>query len=111
MKLTENTVLKEHIMARIVEFGWKDQNLIADAESRGFIIDRYRWSKYKNGKKGSITDDTLLWVATRLGIDISVRLGKPVIKDGKTTWEVPPYDENKALERLNILFPKENGNI
>ena len=107
MKLTDNAALRENILKRLKELDWKDSFLINDAKERGMIIEAARWSKYKKNKSGQITDETLLWIATRLGINISVRIGDPVVKDGKVTCEIGRYNELNILRRLKVVFPKK----
>lgn len=83
----------------------KDADLLRDLEERGVLIQRSRWSKYKTNKKGGITDEQLLFVATRLGIIINITFGKPVIKDGVIYREVGKYNEQEAMDRLGLMFP------
>lgn len=103
MKLTDHPYLREQILKRIEEIGWKDSEFIKDAEERGVKIEPTRWSKYRKNKSGGITDETLYWIAQRLCIDINIRFGKPVLKDGKINWVIEPYSELEALKRINKL--------
>lgn len=103
MKLVSDEYLRSLIFNRLKELEWKDGDLFRDAEQRGMTIDPARWSKYKKNKSGQITDEVLIWIATRLGIDISLRYGKPVVKDNKIVWEVQKYDENECLKKLELI--------
>lgn len=105
MKLTDHEILRSHILKRIEELGWRDSDLLRDADERGMKIDPSRWSKYRKNQSGQITDETLFWIATRLGIDINIRIGKPVVKEGQIDWVVAPYDELQILKRLKQLYP------
>lgn len=108
MKLVENQYLREQILSRMKELNWKDSDLLRDAAERGMKIDAPRWTKYKKNQTGQITDDVLLWVATRLGIDINLRFGRPVLIGSEIKWTIQPYDEVEALRRLNEMFPKKD---
>ena len=107
MKLTDNEFLREQIIKRLAEIGWKDSDLIKDAEERGRKIEPSSWTKYKKNKAGQIKDDTLVWVATRLGIDIALRFGKPVFDGKSINWKIPPFDELAALTKLYQMYPKK----
>lgn len=106
MKLVDNPKLKEHILKRLYEIDWKDIDLIKDAEERGIKIEANRWTKYKKGKSGAITDETLVWIATRLGIDINLRFGKPIFDGEKITWTISKYDELQCILKIQQLYPK-----
>lgn len=107
MKLTDNEFLRNAILDRLAEIGWRDSDLIKDAEERGRKIEPSSWTKYKKNKAGQIKDDTLVWVATRLGIDINLRFGKPVFDGKSINWKISPFDELKALQKLNEMYPKK----
>lgn len=107
MKLVENEFLREQILKRLSEIGWKDSDLIKDADERGQKIEASRWTKYKKNKNGQITDDTLVWIAVRLGIDIAIRFGKPVFDGNKIDWVISKYDELAAIIKIQQLYPKK----
>lgn len=106
MKLTENQFLREQILLRLKELDLKDHELIKDAEERGQKIEASRWTKYKKNKAGGITDDTLVWISTRLGIDIAIRFGKPVFDGTNINWTIQKYDELSIIKKLNQMYPK-----
>jgi hypothetical protein len=108
MNLADNDYLREIILGRLKELDWKDAHLLRDAEERGYPINRSRYSRWKNGRKGSLNDDNLHWIMERLGIKYSVNFGSPVVRGGKLVWVIDRYDELSALKRINILF-KKNG--
>ncbi len=106
MNLVNNERLREEVMVRMEKLGFTASFLCADAAERGMAITRDRFSKYVKGKKGGLTDEQLLWVATRLGIYININLGKPVISEGKLKWVISPYQEQECLNRLKLIFGK-----
>ena len=114
MNLTHDDRLRELISQRMGEvFGdnkrnnptnGKQKHLIKDAAERGMVLATPRLSKYLKGELGGITEDQLLWIATRLGIFINVGYGKPVLNEGRLSYEVTPYSEIECLNRLKIIF-------
>ena len=107
MKLTDNDFLREQILKRLTEIGWKDSDLIKDADERGQKIEASRWTKYKKNKSGQITDETLVWIAVRLGIDIVIRFGKPVFDGKMIDWKIQDYNELEIIKRLNQFYPNK----
>lgn len=106
MKLTESAELRGHVFKRMEELSMKDVDLLNDIEERGVLIQRSRWSKYKTGKKGGITDEQLLFVATRLGIIVSITFGKAILKGNTIYREVGQYNDQEAMDRLKLMFPE-----
>ena len=111
MNLTKNNSLRTEILKRIEELDYKYSFLVEDASERNMTIKPERISKYIKGKSGGITEEQLIWLATRLGIYINLNFGKPVFDKGKITYQITPYNEAEALTKLNQLFPpKTNKN-
>lgn len=108
MKLVENNKLKEIILERLEKLDMKPAELIKDANERGQNITPSAFSKYKQGKKGGITDDQALWISTRLNIPIKLVIGEQKIVGGKIINVLPPFNELEALKRLSKIFGK-NG--
>jgi len=107
MKLTDNDFLRKEVIKRLEEIDWKDSDLFTDAEERGMKIEPSRWSKYKKNKSGQITDDTLVWICIRIGIDIAVRFGKPVFDGKEIKWTILPYSEIDCIRKLQQTYPKK----
>lgn len=105
MNLTKNTTLRTEILKRIKELEYTYSFIIKDAAERGMDIKPERLSKYVKGKSGGITEEQLLWIATRLGIFINVNLGTPVFEDGKLLYKIMPYNELNCLKAINRIFP------
>ncbi|MFA7289587.1 MAG: hypothetical protein WC055_11990 [Melioribacteraceae bacterium] len=84
-----------------------DAEFIKDANERGLKLDANRWAKYKKNKSGQITDDTLIWVTIRLGIDIHIRCGNPVFDGKKIDWVINKYDELKCVTAIQQTYPKK----
>lgn len=106
MNLVNNERLREEVLTRMEKLDFTAAFLCADAAERGMVIKPDRFSKYVKGKKGGLTDEQLLWVATRLGIYINIHFGKPIMREGKLEWVISPYQEQECLNRLKIIFGK-----
>lgn len=106
MNLTKNTFLKTKIQERLKELEYTQSFLINDASERGMMIKPERLSRYLNSKSGGITEDQLIWVATRLGIFINLNFGKLILEEGKATFIIGRYNEGEVLAKLKLLFPK-----
>jgi hypothetical protein len=104
MNLSQNEFLRNKIEERTKEIFGKHAKLIADAAERGMIIDPTRLSKYFKMKSGGLTDEQVLWIATRVGIQIHMNFGTPIISDNKLKYEILKYDELAALKRLKKIF-------
>jgi hypothetical protein len=110
MNLTKNNTLREEILKRIKELDCSYAFIINDAKERGMDIAPERLSKYIKSKSGGITEDQLVWVATRLGIFINLNFGKLVFDEGKALFKITPYSELECLQRLNKIFPRKTIN-
>lgn len=106
MNLAHNEFLRKEIKKRVEKVFGKPASLIKDANERGMNIDAARISKYFRNKSGGLTEEQILWVATRLGIEIHINFGKPIVKENKVVFELKPYDELESIRRLNKIFPK-----
>lgn len=113
MNLVKHPLLREKILERLRELEFSQSFIVNDASERGMKIASDRLSRYLNNKEGGmITEDQLIWLATRLGIDVSVNLGKLVVDGDSANFIIPPYNELSVLNMLKRKFPprvKNNG--
>ena len=106
MNLVKHPQLREKILERLKELEFTQSFIVNDASERGMKIASDRLSRYLNNKEGGmITEDQLIWLATRLGIDVSVNLGILVYEKDKAMWVIPAYSELAALTNLKRKFP------
>jgi hypothetical protein len=86
--------------------GFNNAAVIKDADERKFKIAPEALSRYISGKsdKGSLSEAQLVWLAYRYYIPIQLNIGVPVVKDNRIVFEIPKYDELKALTLLNQIF-------
>lgn len=106
MNLAENDFLRGWIVKRIKEVFGSNNSLIRDAEERKMPLTKSRLSKYLNNREGGLSEDQILWIATRLGIYINIGFGKAVFNKGKLKYEITPYNELESLQRLKKIFNK-----
>lgn len=105
-KLTKNETIRKLVFERLASLEWDDSDLIRDAEERGVRIDKSRFSKYKKGKPGDISDETLLYICCRLCIPLHFNVGEPVMDGDTLKWKIPAYNELEALKAINKFLGK-----
>lgn len=106
--------LKEELLKRLKElyptnvgYGFKNSAVVKDASERGIKIEAGQLSRYfGKGKKNVLSEEQLIYLSFRYGINIQLAIGVPVIKDGKVYFEVPAFNEAKALQTLKLLYGK-----
>ena len=54
--------------------------------------------------KNSLSQESIIFLCCRWGIDIALLVGTPRIVDGKIKTFIPPYDEGKCLAKTKKLF-------
>jgi hypothetical protein len=112
MKSTKKSIVKDSsrihgfILKRIEELKLKPADIIKDAADLGMKIESASLSKYmKHGNcKGGLSEENIIWLCIRYGIEINLMVGTPVIDNNKLTLDLPPYNEEKALAKLKVLF-------
>jgi len=105
VNLTKNPRLREKILERLKELDYTQSFLIKDASERNMDIKPERLSRYLKNKSGGLTEDQLLWVATRLGIFLNINFGNLVVEEGVAKFVIPPYNELEILKKLKLIFP------
>lgn len=105
MNLTNNNRLRTEILKRIKELDYTYTEIVNDANERNMPIKNERLSKYIKGKPGGLTEEQLIWLATRLGIYIHLNFGDAVIVDGKVTYKIGKFNELRSLQMVNHIFP------
>ena len=109
----ESKSVREKLQARIKELNLSLTDVCKDAVSRGMNISVASLSKYfKQSDRNNLTEENIIWLCYRYGIFVLLTVGSPKVSDGKLTFSVDPYNEEKCLMLLNRLFPnvkKEKG--
>lgn len=100
--------IRTFLQQRMAELNLKPADIVKDAIERDVKIDNASFSRYmKHGDvKGSLSEEAIVWLCCRWGIKIQLIVGSLVITDGKLKVTLPPYNEQKALEKLNTVFGK-----
>lgn len=104
--------LKEELLKRLKElyptnvgYGFKNSAVVKDASERGVKIEAGQLSRYfGKGKKNVLSEEQLIWLSFRFGINIQLAIGVPAIKDGKVHFEVPAFNEAKSLQILKLIY-------
>lgn len=112
MKTNKNSIIKDSktihsfILKRIKELELTPASIIKDAEGFGRKIEAASLSKYINhgNINGALSEDNIIWLSTRWGVDITLMVGTPTLVDGKLKINLPEYNEKKALAKLKTIF-------
>lgn len=112
MKSTKPSIIKDSktihsfILKRIEELKLKPADIIKDAADLNMKIESASLSKYlKHGNcKGGLSEEIIVWLCFRYGIDLSLIVGTPKIKNDKLEIALPPYNEAAALAKLKLFF-------
>ena len=111
--IKDSVKLKEEMHKRLKQIypsnrghGFNNAAVIKDAQERKFKIAPEALSRYISGNsgKGSLSEAQIIWLAYRYYIPVQVNIGVPVVKDNKIIFEVPEYNELRALTLLNKIF-------
>lgn len=111
----ESSRLREELHKRLKELYpshkgllFKNIDVVKDAAERGFKIDAGTLSRYISGntKNSSLSEEQLIWLCIRYGITIRLVFGEPNITANGVELVIPPYNENKSLEKLRQIFKK-----
>lgn len=102
-------ILKE----RFDDLALTARSIVEDANEKGLKINESSISRYLNhgNTKSSISEEAIIWLCFRWGIQITLLVGKPVLKDKRLLLEVPKYNETECLTKLKKLFPWEHQEI
>lgn len=99
--------IKELLTERFKALELRSTDIVTDANKRGMKFTIAMLSKYMNhdNPDGGLSDDGILWLCFRYGINVHLLVGTPVIKDGKIHLEIDPYNETVAIKKLKVHFP------
>ncbi len=109
-------IIRKLLVNRFEELKLRSTTITEDANKRGMKFTMAMLSKYLNhdNPEGGLSDDGILWLCFRYGINVHLLVGFPVVdkKTGDISLDVTPRDENWSLKKLNEFFPnlkKLNG--
>jgi hypothetical protein len=77
-------------------------DIVKDARSKGLNFTISSLSKFlKHGNmKSTLAEEYIVWLCIRYGIQLTLLVGKPALKDKKLTLSIPPYNEEECLSNL-----------
>jgi hypothetical protein len=104
--LKDSTKLRDALKSRWKELKLTQTAIQDDAKKHGQNITREAVNKYlKNPySKGALNEHQLIWLAWRWYIPVTLNIGIPNNTNFK--YEIPKYDEKKAIKLLEKIFPK-----
>lgn len=102
----DSSKLRNALKSRWKELGLSQQDIENDAKAHGKDIIRQAINKYINNgySKGALNEEKILWLAWRWLVPVTLSVGIP--DNTGVRYEIPEYNEEKALAMLNKVFPK-----
>lgn len=105
--IKSSKTIKELLKKRFDELKLRSTDIVDDANKRGMKFTFAMLSRYLNhdNSTGGLSDDGILWLCFRYGINVHLLIGTPVLKDGKIQLDTTPKDEEWSLKKINSFFP------
>ncbi len=99
--------IKQLLKDRFKEAEKSLSEVIMDANLRGMRFTIASLSKYLNydSPEGGLSEEGIIWLCFRYGINVHLLVGTPVIKDGHIDLQIVPYNEQDSLKKLDTVFP------
>ena len=119
MQASKRSIVKDSERIRkLLKERFDDQRLrakdiVVDANEKGLNINESSLSRYLNhgNTRSSISEEAIIWLCFRYGIQITLLIGKPVLKEKRLVLELPRYNEEECLTKLKQVFPWEKQQI
>lgn len=100
--------IKSELEKRIKELKLSLTDISADADKRGMKISISSLSRYfSNSKVNNLSEESIIWLAYRYQVYISLIIGKIRVEDKKFSTHIPEYNEKDALQILDKVFPSK----
>lgn len=98
--------IRELLRNRFEELELSNTKIVEDANDKGMVFTNAMLSRYmkKGNVPGSLTEENIIWLCYRYGIEIKLLVGSPKIVENRISLVIPPYNEEKCLEIINKLF-------
>lgn len=105
----QSSLIKKVLKQRIDELGLTYAQIIMESERFGIdTIKPENLSRYFKGGKGGLTQENIVYLSYRYGIDIQLIVGNPVaLKDGKIQCSIPKYNEKDCIAKVKSIFPQK----
>lgn len=99
--------IRKLLVKRFEELKLRSTDVVLDANKRGMGFTIAMLSKYVNhaNPDGGLSDDGILWLCFRYGINVHLLVGTPVLKDGEIILDNTYYSEDWSFKKLDEFFP------
>lgn len=105
----DSHTLKQALIDRWKEIGISHVMIAKDSQKFGVkgitpnSISKYIHNSYQ---KSALNQYQILFLCWRYGIKVTLKVGEPIVENGKLKYIVPqPFNEEKALADLYLMFP------
>jgi hypothetical protein len=97
------------LKSRLEEIGINYSRVVEDANDRGMKFTNSALSRFlKSGNvNGSLTEESIVWLCFRYGIEVQLIVGSPLLDNGKLKLKIPPYNEDKCLSVIETIYGKK----
>lgn len=111
-----STRIRKLLSERFTELKLTNSVIVKDARARGREITDSSFGRFMNhgNVKSTLSQEDVVWLCFRYGIEIQLLIGSPTIVDGKIKLTVPPYNEElciKYAERFTVSQKSEEKNV
>ena len=100
--IKESVDIRKYLLQRFDQLELSGRDVVRNAREIGKIINEAALSRYlRHGNvKGTISQEDVLWLATRYCIPVKIGVGAPYFDGKRIKWTLPPYNEKNALKQL-----------
>lgn len=101
-----STAIRAVLKKRFEQLGLSNVQVAIEAERFGQTnVKSETLSRYfKNNATNSLTQESIIYLAYRYGIPVSLTIGNPIIEKGKIAHELPEYDEHQCIKNLKEIL-------
>ena len=101
-------IIRTSLQKRIKELNLSLTAISLDAKKRNYKISIHSLSRFfGQSDKNNLSEDNIIWLCYRYGIFVTLHVGSVKYENNKIIMKIPPYNEGKCLNILNILFKNE----
>ena len=98
--IKNSTRIRTLLKDRFVELNKSHSDIVKDARARGVEITNSSLGRFMNhgNVKSTLSQEDIVWLCFRYGIEIQLMVGSPKIEEGKIKLWVPPYNEELCIK-------------
>jgi hypothetical protein len=103
-----STRIRKLLIERLSELNKSNSDVVKDARSRGREITNSSFGRFINhgNVKSTLSQEDVVWLCFRYGIEIQLMVGSPKVIDGKITLTIPKYNEELCIKFADSLTKK-----